>query len=108
MKSNVPNYPYNPLATSRQLKLTRDAVRGENATSKPFVPRMFNAQKKEILRILVKDKKMSLRFGKPIRTRNNSNPMMNARLATDPMYTSDPTPGNAMHIGNTRAAYLGY
>jgi len=108
MKAKAPNYLY-PLATQRQIQWTKDAVRGTNSTSKAFSPRRVDAVKKEIVRNLVKDKKVSLRFGKPLRTRNNSNPMLKAGLPVDPMRAPDPRPGNAMHITNSKSAYkLGY
>jgi hypothetical protein len=107
MKVRSPNYLYS-LATEKKLQWTKDVVRGERSARKAVTPKRFNAKKKEIVRMLVKDKKMALRYGKPMKTRSNSNPMLRARLPKDPMRAADPTPGNVMHIANTKAMYNGW
>jgi non-homologous end joining protein Ku len=105
MKAKAPNYLY-PLATDRKLQWTKDVVRGEQSAFNPIKPKIFNAKKKEIIRKVIKDKTKS--FSKPVKTRNNLNPMLKAKLPEDPMRAPDPRPGNAMHITNTAAAYNGY
>jgi hypothetical protein len=107
MKVKVPNYLY-PLATDRKLQWTRETVKGEKAAKTYIKPKKRNAAKKQIVKTLVKDKKMALRFGKPLKTRSYVNPMLKMVLPEDPMKTPDPRPGNAMHIANTRAMYNGY
>lgn len=105
MKFKSPNYLY-PLATKRQLQWTRQVVRGERSAHKALKVRSANAPKKEIIRNLVKDKTMSLRFGKPMKARTNSNPMLRGSMPKNPMRALDPYPGNAMHISPSRK--LGY
>ncbi len=59
-----------------------------------------------IIRNLITDKAMSMRFGKPLRTRNNNKLLRMGILPKDPMRAPDPRPGNAMHISPSRK--LGY
>jgi hypothetical protein len=104
MKFKSPNYLY-PLATTRQLQWTKQVVRGEKSVHKALKIKSANAPKKEIMKNLIKDKSMSLRFGKPMKTRNN-NPFLKGNLPKNPMVAPDPRPGNAMHISPSRK--LGY
>lgn len=105
IKAKAPNYLY-PLATQRQLQWTKDVVKGDNEASKIFTPKRFNRAKKEIIKDLVKGKKKT--FNKTVSTRDNLNPLLKAKLPSDPMRAADPRPGNAMHISNTVAMYNGY
>lgn len=105
IKAKAPNYLY-PLATTRQLQWTKDVVRGDNESKKKFVPKRFNAAKKEIIRDLVKGKTKT--FNTATKTRDNLNPLLKGKIPKDPMRASDPRPANAMHITNTESAYLGY
>lgn len=104
MKFKSPNYLY-PLATQRQLQWTRQVVRGEKSAKKALKIKVVNAPKKQIIKNLIKDKGMSLRFGKPLKTRNN-NPFLRGNLPKNPMMAQDPRPANAMHISPSRK--LGY
>ena len=106
MKAIVPNYLY-PLATDRQLQWTKQVVRGESEAKTPIRPKSFSAPKKNILRQVVKRSKLPP-FGKPQQTRRTLSATVSAKLPEDPMEAPDPSPGNAMHIANTKAMYNGY
>lgn len=108
MRTKIPNYLY-PLQSERTLQWTKDVVRGEKTARKATVPKVVDGSKKmDIVRSLVKDKQAALRYGKPLKTASYSNPMMRVLMPRDPMKNPSPSPGNAMHIANTKAKYYGY
>lgn len=108
MIKKVPNYLY-PLQTERTLQWTKDIVRGEKTARKATEPKIVNsAKKKDIVRTLVRDKQMSLRYGKPLTTQAYSNPMTRAYTQKDAMQSPDPRTGNPLHLANTKAMYNGW
>jgi len=108
MRTKIPNYIYS-VETDHKLQWTKDVVRGEKSARRATDPKVVDASKKmDIVRSLVKDKQAALRYGKPLKTASYSNPMMKAMMPRDPMKNPSPSPGNAMHLGNTKANYYGY
>jgi hypothetical protein len=105
MKVKAPNYLY-PLATERKLQWTKDVVKGEASAFRTFIPKRVNAEKKKIVKDVIKGKKRT--FNKVASTRSNLNPMLRANLPEDPMDSPDPRPGNATHITNIKKQYIGY
>lgn len=105
MLRKVPNYLY-PLQTDRALQWTRDIVRGERKAKEALEPEIIDASKKKnIIRSLIRDKQMTLRYGKPLLTQSYSNPVVRAYTQKDAMQSPDPRTGNPMHIANTKAMY---
>jgi hypothetical protein len=102
MSVRAPNYLY-PLESDRKLQWTKQAVRGEDTVKKPINIKASNAPKKEAIQMLVKKSKLPA-FGKPQKTRNFIR-ATNRNMPSDPMKAPDPTPGNAMHITNSKSVY---
>ena len=107
MRFKAPNL-LSPLSTQRQNQWARQVIRGERDTRKAIKLKAGVPARKDVMRNLIKDKNLSLRSGRPLKTRGNINPMLKGTLKRDPMRSPDPSPGNLMHLGNTKLMYTGY
>ena len=102
MLRKVPNYLY-PLQTNRTLQWTRDVVRGEKMAKKALDPKVIDAsKKKDIIHTLIRDKQMTLRYGRPLLTQADSNAVVKAYTQKDAIQSPDPRTGNPFHIANTK------